>query len=193
MIYFSDVWFKLPNLPQYAYNIQVTKYKDKVYAFKEDCFIYDINEQVWTTIERPDPKIHPLQTPVCHNDTLYCFPLLYSSRFMDGVCFQGEREQKYKVWKMQFRQEKTFSEVSFNDKFKFGSNIITNGGRFFCFQNETFERDYYGCIQTWRLLSGVFGNFDKCVELGQPFSFKTEGFTLVILPDYPQFKCVNHT
>ena len=98
-----------------------------------------------------------------------------------------------KVWKMQLRWEKTFSEVSFNDEFKFGSNIITNGSRFFCLQNEIFEQDYYGCNRTWRLLSGVFEDFDKCVELGQPFSFKTEGFTLVILPDFPPFMCVNHT
>ena len=103
------------------------------------------------------------------------------------------KKQANKVWKMKFRQEKIFSDVSFNDEFKFGSNIITNGRRFFCFPFENFECDYYGCNQTWRLLSGVFEDFDKCVELSQQFSFKTEGFTLVILPDYPQFKCVNHT
>ena len=82
-----------------------------------------------------------------------------------------KNNQANKVWKMQFRQEKTFSEVSFNDKFKFGSNIVTNSRKFFCLQNETFEQDYYGCNQTWRLLSGVLEDFDKCVHLLQHRSF----------------------
>ena len=98
------------------------------------------------------------------------------------------------MWKMPFQEENSFSKVTFSDKFQFGTNIVVLGKKFFCFQRECGIKKfqiYNDSEQMWHLVSGFFEDFGKCCELSNSFLNKTEYFTLIALPNYPQFKCVS--
>ena len=196
ILFFSDHWISLPDMPEPLFSMEVAKTSDKLFAIKGYKFCYDFITETWTEVVC---SLTGLCYPLCYNKYLYAFPkyeqwmlkheIEEPPEFNELGVLNTRLVKKHLVngedWHMVPIE---IDSVPIAEKFSTNcTNVVAIGKKFYyirTLENLQTSEDY-----SYQLVSGSFDNLQEVSEIGESHDISYRLNTLVALPGYPIFKC----